>query len=71
MSVRTIKTSVMKMQHVEIQMAIILAIAMMDSWVMVSLVQVFERFLYKLKMYKNHLLILKYLLIYLFITKFT
>ena len=42
MNVKIIKTSVMKMQHVEILMAIILVLAMMDSWVMVSLVQVCE-----------------------------
>ena len=42
MSVRIIRTSVMKMQLVEILMEIILVSAMMGSWVMVSLVQVCE-----------------------------
>ena len=41
MSVKVIKINVMKMQHVQIEMAIILVLAMMDSWVMVSAVQVY------------------------------
>ena len=41
MSVKVIKTNVMKMQHVQIHMVIILVPAMMDSWVMVSAAQVY------------------------------
>ena len=41
MSVKVIKTNAMKMQHVQMHMVIILVPAMMDSWVMVSAVQVY------------------------------
>ena len=44
MSATVAKTNAMKMQHAEIQMAITLVLAMMDSWVMDSLVQVHEKF---------------------------
>ena len=49
MSVKVIKTNVMKMQHVQIEMAIILVLAMMDSWVMVSAVQVYVKLTFETK----------------------
>ena len=48
-----IKNHAMKMQHVQILMAVILVPAMMDSWVMVSAVQVKYKMLnFVLKIHK-------------------
>ena len=43
MSVKVIKTNAIKMQYVQIKMAIILVLTMMDSWVMASVVQVYKK----------------------------